>query len=129
MSMVRPEEPDFRVCHISFDLLLELQQDAESNGFATRWTSLDALRAQVNEGRVLLSTLTREMRGDLIRAYRCVVLFSVASGGGRGAVATIDVAPSRLKSLARIDRDLDVREAMVNVFTLALGGIATVSKI
>jgi hypothetical protein len=129
MSIVRQHDPDFRVCHISFESLLEIQRDAEDSGFATRWTSLDALRAQVKEGSVLVSPLMRETRGDLIHAYRCAVLFSVATGDGRGGVATIDISPARFGSLARIDRDPDLREVLANVFALALGGgISTVSK-
>ncbi|ROP30412.1 hypothetical protein EDD30_3260 [Couchioplanes caeruleus] len=128
MSIVRQQDPDFRVCQVSFESLLEIQRDAEDSGFATRWTSLEALRAQVEEGSVLVSPLMREARGGQIRAYRCAVLFSVASGDGRGGVATIDISPVRFGSLARIDRDPDVREALANVFALALGGISTVSK-
>ncbi|SCL55088.1 hypothetical protein GA0070617_2856 [Micromonospora yangpuensis] len=128
MSMVRQQDPDFRICHITFESLLEVQRDAESSGFASRWTSLDALRAQVKEDSVLVSPLMRETRGGPIRAYRCAVLFSVTSGGGRGGVATIDISPARFDSLTRIDRDPDVREVLVNVFALALSGISTVSK-
>jgi hypothetical protein len=128
MSIVKPQDPDFRVCHLSFESLLELQQEAEDSGFATRWTSLDAVRAQVKEGSVLLSPLMREMRGEMIRAYRCIAIFALANGDGRGGLATIDIVPSRFQSLARVDRDSDVREAMARVFALALGGISSVSK-
>jgi hypothetical protein len=82
----------------------------------------------VKEGNVLVSPLMRETRGSLIRAYRCAVLFSVADSDGSGGIATIDIAPARLESLARIDRDQDVRDALADMFALALGGISLVSK-
>lgn len=129
MSIVRRHDQDFRVCRISFESLLEIQRDAEISGFATRWTSLDAVRAQVKEGHVLVSPLMREAKGSAIRAYRCAVLFSAADGDASGGVATIDIAPATLESLARIDRDQDVRDALADVFALALGGISLVSKI
>lgn len=128
MSIVKPQDPDFRVCRLSFESLLELQQDAEDRGFAIRWTSLDAVRAQVKESSVLVSPLMREMRGGMVRAYRCIVLFAVANGGGRGGAATIDIAPSRFLALVIVDRDPGVREALATVFALALGGNSSVSK-
>lgn len=128
MSIVKPQDQDFRVCRISFESLLEIQRDAEVSGFATRWTSLDAVRAQVKESNVLVAPLIRETRGSLVRAYRCAVLFSATDGDGRGGVATIDIAPARFESLARIDRDQDVRDALADVFALALGGISPVPK-
>src|SRR5437868_3092691 len=84
MSIVKRYDQDFRVCRISFESLLEIQRDAEVSGFATRWTSLDAVRAQVRESNVLVSPLMRETRGSLVRAYRCAVLFSATDGDGRG---------------------------------------------
>lgn len=128
MSIVGRQDPDFRVCHIGFESLLEIQRDAESSGFATRWSSVDALRAQVKEGDSLILPLIREVRSGIIRSYRCAILFPLASGGGRGAVATIDVSPAKFEALARIDRDAEVGEVLANVFALALGGISTVSK-
>lgn len=129
MSIVERHDQDFRVCRISFESLLEIQRDAEVSGFATRWTSLDAVRAQVKEGSVLVSPLMREKRGASIRAYRCAVLFSAADRNAGGGIATIDIAPARMESLARIDRDQDVRDALADVFALALNGISLVSKI
>jgi hypothetical protein len=46
MTMIRPSDPDFRICLVDFNTLLEIQSDAERLGFATRWTSVDALRGQ-----------------------------------------------------------------------------------
>jgi hypothetical protein len=42
MSMIRPSDPDFRICLVDFNTLLEIQADAERLGFATRWTSVPA---------------------------------------------------------------------------------------
>ena len=49
MSMIRPSDPDFRICLVDFTTLIEIQSDAERLGFATRWTSVDALRGQAEE--------------------------------------------------------------------------------
>jgi hypothetical protein len=38
MPMIYSTDPDFRVCQISFDVLLEVQVEAEARGWATRWT-------------------------------------------------------------------------------------------
>lgn len=126
--MIRPSDPDFRICLIDFNTLLELQSDAERLGFATRWTSVDMLRSQVKERDAVLQTLMREKRDGAVRSYRCLLLFSAADGATTGGLATIDLDLARLESLARIDRDPDVRAAFVRVFSLALGGISGVEK-
>ncbi|MFE3329807.1 hypothetical protein [Streptomyces sp. NPDC059176] len=128
MSVIRATDSDFRVCQISFDVLLEIQLEAEERGWATRWTSVDALRSQVNEGSVFLQSLMREERGGVVRAYRCLLLFSTADDGDAGGVATIDLDPARYESLERFDRDPDVRKALARMFSLAMGGISMVSK-
>lgn len=128
MSMIHSTDPDFRVCQISFDTLLEIQLEAEDRGWATRWTSVDAVRSQVKEGVVVLQSLMREERGGILRAYRCLLLFSAVGDGDAGGIATIDLDPARFESLERIDRDPDVRKVLVRMFSLAAGGISMVSK-
>ncbi|MFF9671633.1 hypothetical protein ACF1GS_07980 [Streptomyces eurythermus] len=128
MSVIRATDSDFRVCQISFDVLLEIQLEAEERGWATRWTSVDALRSQVKEGSVILQSLMREERGGVVRAYRCLLLFSTVDDGDAGGVVTIDLDPARYESLERLDRDPDVRNALARMFSLAMGGISMVSK-
>ncbi|GAB3883668.1 hypothetical protein ACFQ1S_18365 [Kibdelosporangium lantanae] len=128
MSLVRSSDADFRVCQIGFDDLLAIQLDAENRGWATRWSSVDALRGQVGAGPVVLRPLLREERDGVLRAYRCLVMFSIVDDQGRGGVATVDVDPGRFESLDRIDRDPDVRKALVLMFSLAANGISTVAK-
>ena len=128
MSVVRSSDPDFRICLADFSMLIEIQSDAERLGFATRWTSVDVLRGQANEQDVILQTLMRERRSGVIRSYRCLLLFSVVNGATSGGLATIDLDPARLESLDRLDRDPDVRKALVRIFSLALGGISGVAK-
>ncbi|WP_243761415.1 hypothetical protein [Streptomyces sp. YIM 98790] len=128
MSVVRATDSDFRVCQIGFDALLEIQREAEERGWATRWTSVDALRSQVKEGSVVLQSLMREERGGVVRAYRCLLLFSTVGDEGAGGVAAIDIDPARYESLERLDRDSDVRKALARMFSLAMGGISMVAK-
>ncbi|MCX4461197.1 hypothetical protein OOK58_00470 [Streptomyces sp. NBC_01728] len=128
MPLIHSTDPDFRVCQISFETLLAIQLEAEGRGWATRWSSANALRSQVKEGSVVLQSLMREERGGIIRAYRCLLLFSTADDGSAGGVATIDLDPARFESLERLDRDPDVRKALAGMFTLAAGGISMVSK-
>ncbi|MEU5082987.1 MULTISPECIES: hypothetical protein [Streptomyces] len=128
MSVIRATDSDFRVCQISFDVLLEIQLEAEERGWATRWTSVDALRSQVKERSVILQSLMREERGGVVRAYRCLLLFSTVDDGDAGGVVTIDLDPARYESLERLDRDPDVRNALARMFSLAMGGISMVSK-
>jgi hypothetical protein len=128
MPSIRSTDPDFRVCQISFDTLLEIQIEAEGRGWATRWTSVDALRSQVKEEAVLLQSLMREERGGSVQAYRCLLLFSTADGRDAGGIATVDLDPARFESLERLDRDPDVRKAFARMFSLATGGISMVSK-
>ena len=128
MAAIRSTDPDFRVCQISFDTLLEIQLEAEERGFANRWASVDALRSQVKARSVLLRPLLREKRGMALRAYRCLLLFSTVGGASSGGIATIDIDPTRFESLERLDRDPDVREAFVRMFSVALDGISVVSK-
>ncbi|MFI0815838.1 hypothetical protein ACH4TX_00900 [Streptomyces sp. NPDC021098] len=128
MSMIHSSDPDFRVFQISFDMLLEIQIEAEEEGWATRWTSVDALRSQVKEESVVLQSLMREERGGVVRAYRCLMLFSTVDDRNAGGIATLDLAPTRFESLERLDRDPDVRKALTRIFSLAMGGISMVSK-
>lgn len=128
VSVIRPSDPDFRICLIDFNTLLELQSDAERIGFSTRWTSVDALRSQAKERDSVLQTLMREKRDGVIRSYRCLLLFSVMDGAIAGGLATIDLDPARLESLDQLDRDPDVKKALVRIFSLALGGISGVEK-
>ncbi|GAA1662718.1 hypothetical protein [Fodinicola feengrottensis] len=128
MTTIHSADPEFRVCQISFDSLLEIQLEAEARGWATRWSSVDALRSQVKDEAVVLQSLMREERGGVVRAYRCLLLFSTADGENAGGLATIDLDPARFTSLERLDRDLDVRQTLVRVFSLALNGISMVSK-
>ena len=128
MAAMHPTDPDFHVHQVSFETLLEIQLEAEERGFATRWSSVDALRSQVKEGNVVLQSLMREKRDGALRAYRCLVLFSAVDSEDAGGVATIDVSPARFGSLERLDRDLDVRTTFTWMFSLASGGISTVAK-
>jgi len=86
---------------------------AERLGFATRWTSVEALRSQVKEGDAVLQTLMREKREGVLRSYRCLLLFSAVDGAAAGGLATIDLDLARLESLDRLDLDPDVRKAFV----------------
>lgn len=128
MSIIRSADPDFRICQISFDTLLEIQLEAEGRGWSTRWSSVEALRGQVKEDLVFLQSLMREERDGVVQAYRCFLLFSTVGEGRAGGIATIDLDPMRFESLERLDRDPDVRMALVRMFSLASGGISTVSK-
>ncbi|WP_189238990.1 hypothetical protein [Planomonospora parontospora] len=128
MSMIHPTDPDFRVCQIDFNTLLEIQLEAEGRGWATRWTSVEALRGQVKEEAIFLQSLMREEREGVTRAYRCLLIFSIVDGEDAGGIATIDIDPRRFASLERLDRDPDVRKVLVRMFSLALGGISMVSK-
>lgn len=89
---------------------------------------MDALRSQVKERDLFLQSLMREERGGIVRSYRCLLLFSTVDHEVAGGVATIDIHPARFESLERIDRDPGVREALVRMFSLAVGGISPVSK-
>jgi hypothetical protein len=128
MPLIRSTDSDFRVCQISFATLVEIQLEAEDRGWATRWTSVDALRSQVKEEVIFLQSLMREERGGVVRAYRCLLLFSTADDRDAGGIATIDLGPARFESLERLDRDPDVRKALARMFSLATGGISMVSK-
>jgi hypothetical protein len=126
--MIRPTDTDFRVCQISFEQLLDIQLEAQERGWATRWSSVGALRSQVKEDAVVLQSLMREERDGAVRSYRCLALFSTADGGPAGGVATIDVDPSRFTSLERLDQDPNVSQAFAQLFALASGGISMISK-
>jgi hypothetical protein len=128
MPIIRSTDPDFRVFQISFDALVEIQLEAEARGWATRWTSVDALRSQVKEEAVVLQSLMREMRGDTVRAYRCLVLFSTVNGDNAGGIATIDLDPARFEAMERIDLDPNARKVLSRLFSLATGGISMISK-
>lgn len=128
MPFIRSTDPDFRVCRIEFETLVAIQLEAEEQGWGTRWSSVRALRGQVKEESVLIQSLMREERGGNVRAYRCLLLFSALGNADAGGVATIDLVPARYESLERLDRDVDVRRALVRVFALAMGGTSMVAK-
>lgn len=128
MSLIRPTDPDYRVCHVDFATLERLQLQAEERGWPTRWSSVEALRHQMKSGPVLLQSFMRQWRTEDIQVVRCMVLGSTTGQGIMGGVATLDVDPHELDNLDRIDRDPDVRSALTQVFVLASGGIAMISK-
>lgn len=128
MPVIRPVDTDFRVCQISFEQLIEMQLEAQERGWATRWSSVEALRSQVREDVVVLQSLMREEWDGAVRSYRCLALFSAADGSSSGGLATIDVEPSRFASLERLDQDPSVSRAFARVFALATGGISMISK-
>jgi hypothetical protein len=128
MSMIYSADTDYRVCQISFDTLLEVQAEAEDRGWATRWTSAEALRGQVKDEVAIIQSLMREEREGVVHAYRCLLLFSAMDGSDAGAITTIDLDATRFQSLERLDRDPDVRKALAHMFSLALGGISSVPK-
>ena len=128
MSIIHSTDPDFRVCWISFDMLLEIQLEAEAEQWGTRWTSVDALRGQVRDGRVLLQSLMREKWNGVIRTYRCLVVFSAVNEGPAGGITTIDLSPARYASLERLGRDQDAQQAVEWMVKLALNGISMLSK-
>jgi hypothetical protein len=128
MSMISSTDPDFRVCRIGFDTLVQIQLDAELQGFATRWSSVEALRGQVKDDAVFLQSLMREKRDGVVRSYRCLVVFSMLDGEDAGGVVTIDIDPVRFQSLERIDQNEGARKVFASLFSLASGGISMVSK-
>lgn len=107
MSLVAPTDGDFRLCEVTLDELAGLQVDAELRGFATRWTSVHALRSQVDDRPVVLMTLLRETRGEDVRAFRCLLRCHPveASADSAAVAATIDVAPDRLQELPSTEGD------------------------
>lgn len=128
MSAIRGSDPDFRICQASFNDLIEVQLEAEERGWATRWTSVEALRSQVKEADVIFQTLMREERKGVVRSYRCFLLFSAVDSEISGGLATIDVHPEKFDNWRQLDRDPDVRKAFSRIFALAAGGISMISK-
>ena len=106
MTHVDRTDVDFRACDVTLADLIELQGDAERRGFSTRWTSVDALRAQVDDGPILLMTLLRGERHGALRAYRCLVRFRPRDQSeGDPVVTTLDVAPNRLNTFTASNCD------------------------
>ena len=129
MTLIQSSDPDFRICELDFDTLIELQQEAEERGWGTRWTSVDALRGQVStDEAALLQPFLRQKRGQYLQVFRCFILFSSPGSEQQGAITTMDVAAERVAAMPRVDRDPDVRNALSLVFKLASGGIGMVAK-
>lgn len=70
MSVMRMTDPDFKVSQITFETLVELQRQAEQQGWSTRWSSVEALYAQVKADKIFLQPILREERAGALRAYR-----------------------------------------------------------
>lgn len=128
MSAIQSSDPDFRVCQIGFERLLEIQAHAERSGWGTRWSSEGALRTQVREKPVLLCPILREEWDGDLRAYRCLALFAIVDGTNAAGIATIDVDPGTFESIERLDHDPAVSSAFARIFELATGGISHVAK-
>lgn len=129
MNPIRNTDPDYRICSVDIDTLVELQLEAEARGWSTRWTSVESLRSQVSDSSpILLQSFLRQTNRGGAQTIRCFALFSTTSDEPQGAMTTIDVDPSRFAELPRIDRDLDVRKALAMVFLSASGGISMISK-
>lgn len=123
------DDEEFRVCYIEFNELIDVQLEAEYEGWSARWSSVEALRSQVKEAPVLLRPLLREERHGVLRCYRCLLIFSSLEGGGAGGVASMDISRARVESFERIDGNINTRESFSRIFSLAVGGISMVSKI
>ena len=128
MSVISIHDPDFRVCKVEYVELLEIQREAESLKWGTRWSSVEALRRHVKEEMSFLLSFMREERAGVLRSYRCLLLFSAVGEARSGAVATIDLTPARLHSLDRLDHDPELRVAFSRIFALGMSGISMVSK-
>lgn len=128
MPVVRSTDSDFRVCQVDLETLVQIQTRAQSEGWSTRWSSVEALRSQVKDATILLYPILREERSGVLRAYRCLALFATAGAISRGGTTTIDVHPEVFNSLDRIDRDAATRKALVGVFSLASSGISSINK-
>lgn len=128
VSAIQTTDADFRVCKISLDDLVDLQASAEQSGFATRWTSAEALRAQVADSLILLMTLLREERLQALRAYRCLLLLDVAGPKTTTTLVTFDIAPERLAELPRLDREPGVRAALARLFGAVVRAQGAVAK-
>ncbi len=128
MSLIGPDDPDFRVCRVDFGTLLDLQIHAERQGWGTRWSSVDALRGQVRDEPVLLQSFLRQERGGAVSTFRCLVLFSVVEGDGAGGVTTLDVDPALLASLEPADLDPNSRAVFADLFAKAVNGISMITK-
>lgn len=94
MALIHSNDPDFRVCQISFETLLAIQLEAEERSWATRWSSVDALRSQVRDGAVILQSLMREERGE-----RC----------GRTGASCCS-RPQMARKLAELPRSILIRQ-------------------
>jgi len=128
VTLIQPSDRDFRICIVSVATLIEWQMEAEGRGWATRWSSVEALRDQVNREPVLMQTFLTQ-RNDA-GAPELSMLHPVHDNGDQqlGAVTTFDVDPARYAALSRIHGDPDVRAALTMVFRLARGGIGMVAK-
>jgi hypothetical protein len=107
MSAIHSTDPDFRVCQISFETLLELQRQAERRSWATRWSSEDALRGQVMETSVLLRPILREEWNGVLRAYRCLILFSAKDVADAGALSAQATAHGKPRGLSSSQKSID----------------------
>lgn len=124
MSLITTDDPAFRVCSISFETLIDLQRRAEDQQWGTRWTSIEALRSQVANEAILLMTFMREHQ-----AIRCLVLGrTAAEHGPLGVMATLDVEPEVVASLAPLAEGGRAIETLAQVLRLAAGSISVVSK-
>lgn len=121
------DDEEFRVCYIDFNELIDVQLEAEHEGWSARWSSVEALRSQVKEAPVLLRPLMREERHGVLRCYRCILIFSNLEGGG--GVATMDISRTRIESFERVDGNINTRKSFSRIFSLAVGGMSMVSKI
>jgi hypothetical protein len=128
MSMIRPSDPDFRICLVDFNTLIKIQSDAERLGVCY---SMDLGRCASRAGKRKGRSSPDTYAGEASRGYPLVSVPAPFLGRGwcnfRG-LATIDLDLERLESLDRLDRDPDVRKALVRIFSLALGGISGVEK-
>lgn len=105
MPHVGSADADFHACELSFAELKDLQRDAERHRFSTRWSSVSALEHQVQDGPVFLVTLLREMRGETVRAYRCLLRIDSADPHVGTVMTTLDLTPARHAELPRANAD------------------------
>jgi hypothetical protein len=124
-ATVRPADADFRVCVATVEELLRIQHESERMGWASRWSSSQALLEEVGDKRIYICPLIRVRRDaeGLATKYRCLVLYRRRSAPGGGGVVTFDIGSEALMALPSLALPPDAQLAFADLFSRAMDGI------
>ncbi|TQL76282.1 hypothetical protein FB566_1806 [Stackebrandtia endophytica] len=114
-STVRATDDDCSVRLLRRSQLEQLQHESRDHGLSARWSSIEALRAQVDESSPVFVCPVFRLGGPVVEppAYRCHIWF-LSAVTGQGSVSLFDIGVDTFTRLRRLEGD-DMFQALTRL--------------